>query len=84
VNVCGAENVCQAARMRNVDKIIFTSTVAVYGFAPLGTNESGEIKPFNDYGRTKWQSESIYKAWQGEKWTVPVIGKFALQLLKKA
>jgi len=26
----------------------------------------------------------IYKAWQGESWEVPVFGKFAKQLLKKA
>ena len=26
----------------------------------------------------------IYKAWQGEKWEVPFIGKFAIQLQKKA
>jgi uncharacterized membrane protein len=26
----------------------------------------------------------IYKAWQGEKWEVPVLGKFAKQLEKKA
>jgi uncharacterized membrane protein len=26
----------------------------------------------------------IYKAWQGEKWEVPVLGKFAKQLAKKA
>lgn len=25
-----------------------------------------------------------YKAWQGERWTVPFIGKFAAQLQKKA
>lgn len=25
-----------------------------------------------------------YKAWQGEKWTVPVVGKFATQLMRKA
>lgn len=25
-----------------------------------------------------------YKAWQGEKWTVPVIGKYAVQLMNKA
>lgn len=25
-----------------------------------------------------------YKAWQGERWTVPFIGKFAMQLMKKA
>ncbi len=25
-----------------------------------------------------------YKAWQGQKWEVPFIGKFAVQLMKKA
>lgn len=25
-----------------------------------------------------------YKAWQGEKWEVPFLGKFATQLMKKA
>ena len=66
VNVSGARNVCDLARAKGVNKIIFTSSVAVYGFAPLGTNESGEIKPFNDYGRTKWEAEQVYKQWQSE------------------
>jgi uncharacterized membrane protein len=25
-----------------------------------------------------------YKAWQGDKWVVPVIGKFAMQIMKRA
>lgn len=66
VNVRGAKNICEVARIRKIEKIIFTSSVAVYGFAPLGTNESGKIAPFNDYGRTKWEAEQIYKAWQAE------------------
>lgn len=66
VNVNGAKNICNVAREKNIQKIIFTSSVAVYGFAPLGTNEEGKINPFNDYGRTKWEAEQIYKAWQAE------------------
>ncbi len=66
VNVDGARNVCDLARDRGVNKIIFTSSVAVYGFAPLGTNEFGAIAPFNEYGRTKWEAEQIYKQWQAE------------------
>jgi nucleoside-diphosphate-sugar epimerase len=66
VNVGGANNICNLARAKGVNKIIFTSSVAVYGFAPLGTNESGVISPFNDYGRTKWEAEQIYKEWQSE------------------
>jgi nucleoside-diphosphate-sugar epimerase len=38
----------------------------VYGFSPLGTYESGMITPFNDYGRTKWEAEQVYKEWQLE------------------
>jgi nucleoside-diphosphate-sugar epimerase len=66
VNVDGAKNVCNLARAKGVNKIIFTSSVAVYGFALLGTNESGAIAPFNDYGRTKWEAEQVYKKWQAE------------------
>lgn len=66
VNVGGAKNICAVARDKNVRTIIFTSTVAVYGFAKLGTDESGPIAPFNDYGRTKYEAEQIFKAWQAE------------------
>ena len=66
VNVGGANNLCQLARDKGINRLIFTSSVAVYGFAPLGTNESGVIAPFNDYGRTKWEAEQVYKQWQAE------------------
>lgn len=66
VNVGGARNVCTVAREKNIETIIFTSTVAVYGFAPINTDESGQINPFNDYGRTKYEAEQVYIAWQAE------------------
>lgn len=66
VNVGGAKNICIVARERGVRTIIFTSSVAVYGFAPIGTDESGKIAPFNDYGRTKYEAELVFKAWQSE------------------
>jgi nucleoside-diphosphate-sugar epimerase len=64
VNVIGAKNICALAEIKNIKKIIFTSSVAVYGFAPLGTNESGLIAPFSDYGSTKYEAELIYSNWQ--------------------
>ena len=67
VNVDGATNICSVAREKNVNTIIFTSTVAVYGFAPIGTDESGEIAPFNDYGRSKYEAEQVFKQWQMEE-----------------
>jgi len=66
VNVQGAENVCKAARKYGINKIIFTSSVAIYGFAPPDMDESGEPNYFNDYGRTKYLAEQVYKAWQAE------------------
>jgi nucleoside-diphosphate-sugar epimerase len=66
VNIEGARNICEIANEKAVSKIIFTSSVAVYGFAQLGTDESGAIIPFNDYGRTKWEAEQVYKQWQSE------------------
>lgn len=66
VNVDGARNLCIIASEKNVRTIVFTSTVAVYGFAPIGTDETGTIAPFNDYGRTKYEAEQIYTAWQAE------------------
>jgi len=66
VNVGGARNLCAVAREKNIRTIVFTSTVAVYGFAPIGTDESGKIAPFNDYGRTKYEAEQVFQEWQAE------------------
>ena len=66
VNVQGAKNICEAASKYGINKIIFTSSVAIYGFAPADTDESGEANYFNDYGRTKYLAEQVYKAWQAE------------------
>ena len=49
---------------KGIKKIVFTSTVAVYGFAQPGTDEAGEINPFNEYGRTKYEAEKKLKIWQ--------------------
>ena len=67
VNVGGAKNICTVARKKSVQTIIFTSSVAVYGFAPFGTDESGKIAPFNEYGRTKYEAEKVFEAWQTEE-----------------
>lgn len=66
VNVQGAVNVCNAARKHGINKIIFTSSVAIYGFASADTDESGDANYFNDYGRTKYLAEGVYKEWQVE------------------
>jgi GlcNAc-P-P-Und epimerase len=63
-NVDGAENIALVCGEKGIKKIIFTSTVAVYGFAERGTDESGEINPFNEYGRSKFEAEEKLRNWQ--------------------
>ena len=65
-NVGGAENVALVCQEKGIEKIVFTSTVAVYGFAAPGTDETGAINPFNDYGRTKFEAEEKLRAWCAE------------------
>lgn len=66
VNVDGAKNVCRFAEERGVTKIIFTSSVAIYGMTKEGEelNEASSANPFNDYGRSKLAAEEVYKQWQ--------------------
>ncbi len=62
-NVDGADNVAKVCFEKNIRKIVFTSSVAVYGFAEPGTDESGAINPFNEYGKTKYEAEEKLRAW---------------------
>lgn len=66
VNLEGAIHVCNAARMARVQKIIFTSSVAVYGFQSFPVDECGPFEPFNEYGKTKLEAEAVYRAWADE------------------
>lgn len=63
VNVDGAKNICKAADSLNIKNIVFTSSVAVYGFVEKDTDESGEYAPFNHYGKSKLEAEKVYDAW---------------------
>jgi GlcNAc-P-P-Und epimerase len=65
-NVNGAENIASVCEEKGIEKIVFTSTVAVYGFAEPGTGEDGEINPFNEYGRTKFEAEEKLRDWQSK------------------
>ncbi|MDB2323482.1 NAD-dependent epimerase/dehydratase family protein [Planktomarina temperata] len=65
-NVNGAENIASVCEEKGIEKIVFTSTVAVYGFAEPGTGEDGVINPFNEYGRTKFEAEEKLRDWQSK------------------
>ena len=63
VNVGGAENMVYALKKNNVRRLFFTSTVAVYGLNSGEPNEDSPIKPFNDYGKSKYKAETIFSKW---------------------
>jgi nucleoside-diphosphate-sugar epimerase len=66
VNVQGARNTCAAARAAGIERVVFTSSVAVYGFSEGSADESSPTRPFNDYGRTKLEAEEVFRSWQSE------------------
>lgn len=63
VNVQGAKNICEAAQYHNIKHIIFTSSVAVYGFVEKETDEDGVYNPFNHYGISKLEAEKVFNNW---------------------
>jgi nucleoside-diphosphate-sugar epimerase len=63
VNVQGAKNIVEAAVANHVKKIVFTSTVAVYGLNKPDPDEDSPTEPFNDYGKSKLQAEGVFNRW---------------------
>lgn len=55
---------CEAAVSNGIDAIVFTSSVAIYGFAEPNTGEDGIPNYFNEYGKTKLAAEQVYLQWQ--------------------
>lgn len=63
VNVQGMKNVLKAMDKNGVQKIIFTSSVAVYGLNKKNPDEQHPTDPFNHYGKSKLQAEQVLKDW---------------------
>jgi nucleoside-diphosphate-sugar epimerase len=63
VNAGGAENLVYALKKNHIKRLIFTSTVAVYGLNSGTPGEDSPVKPFNDYGKSKYKSETIFNHW---------------------
>tara|TARA_X000000950_G_C13914304_1_gene660255 strand:+ start:109 stop:1059 length:951 start_codon:yes stop_codon:yes gene_type:complete len=63
VNVKGTQNVLEKMDEIGVKKIIFTSSVAVYGLNKKNPDEKTVPDPFNEYGKTKLQAEKLIYDW---------------------
>lgn len=75
VNVLGMRNTLQAMEVNGVTRILFTSSVAVYGLDKSNPTEDSSIDPFNDYGISKWQAEQVLQDWYKTHcdWTIQVL-----------
>lgn len=62
VNCEGSENLCRVAEEKNINQIVFLSTVAVYGLDSISSEESA-LNPFNHYGKSKKIAEEIFHRW---------------------
>lgn len=63
VNVDGMKNVLQAMDLNGICRIIFTSSVAVYGLNKDNPSEDFVVDPFNHYGKSKYLAELELRNW---------------------
>ena len=75
VNVKGAENTCIAMERNGIRKLIFTSSVAVYGLNKINPYEETPVDPFNHYGKSKWQAECVLQSYSAahQDWSIQII-----------
>lgn len=68
-------NTLEAMEANGVKRIIFTSSVAVYGLNKVNPNEEHEKDLFNHYGKSKWEAEQVLQAWHKEHsdWNINII-----------
>lgn len=65
-NVTGARIICQAAEKLGIKRIVFTSSVAVYGHQDGEPDETAPHHPIGPYGETKSQAETVFKDWHAK------------------
>lgn len=66
VNVVGARHLAAAAAAEGVRRVVFVSSVAVYGRHQPGAIESDPLRPDHPYGASKAEAEAIHRAWQAD------------------
>ena len=75
VNVGGMRNVLEAMQVNGIKRIVFTSSVAIYGLNKHNPSETHPADPFNHYGKSKWQAEEILQNWYKEHpdWNINIL-----------
>jgi nucleoside-diphosphate-sugar epimerase len=62
-NEIGTENICRAATNAGIKKIIFYSSVAVYGANKIPSDENMKPNPNLPYGKSKLAGEKVLEKW---------------------
>jgi nucleoside-diphosphate-sugar epimerase len=66
VNAGGAEQLVKVAGVHGIDRVIYVSSVAVYGLHQPLADEQAALRPDNEYGRSKVAAEAVYRGWAAE------------------
>lgn len=74
-NVGGMEVTLRAMEKNNIKRIIFFSSVAVYGLNKSNPDENHKADPFNHYGKSKWQAEQVLQKWYENhpEWNIDIV-----------
>jgi nucleoside-diphosphate-sugar epimerase len=74
-NVGGMEVTLKAMEKNGIKRLIFFSSVAVYGLNKVNPNEEHPKDPFNHYGKSKWQAEQVVEKWHKSHpdWNIDII-----------
>ena len=74
-NVGGMEVTLKAMEKNGIKRIVFFSSVAVYGLNKNNPNEEHPTDPFNHYGKSKWEAEQVLQEWYKTHpdWSINII-----------
>lgn len=74
-NVGGMKVTLGAMEKNGIKRLIFFSSVAVYGLNKKNPNEEHPADPFNHYGKSKWQAEEVVKEWYASHpdWNIDIV-----------
>ena len=74
-NVGGMEVTLKAMEKNGAKRLIFFSSVAVYGLNKENPSEDHPKDPFNHYGKSKWQAEQVLQEWHSSHsdWNINII-----------
>ncbi|MDR2406595.1 MAG: NAD(P)-dependent oxidoreductase [Bacteroidales bacterium] len=65
-NIFGSENVCAFAEKHGIQKIVFTSSMSVYGASEELKKETSLPAPYIPYGISKLIADKIHQVWQAK------------------